>query len=275
MVNPHAVGDMVEAGQLLAVITVPAWASDQSEYLLLKKQNASKAIIDGVRQKLHLSGMPEEMLALVDSTNQIQTELKIVSPISGVITELMVYIGMNVERSMTLAEVQGTNPVWVTAYIPEKDLVLTAGRARVTLPAYPDRAFQIVDTIILPQADPVTRNLPLRFLVNNSEGLLRPGLSARVSLRAIGPEGLIIPTQSLIDMGEEQRVIVRAEDGTFVPKAVTKGQESGELTLISKGLSEGEQIVTVGLFLIDSEANLRGALERLAPQADLKPPYSN
>ncbi|MDR2460870.1 MAG: efflux RND transporter periplasmic adaptor subunit [Deltaproteobacteria bacterium] len=262
-VTPLAVGDYVEVDDELAIITVPGWASDQSEYLLLKKQNAPKNIIEGVREKLRLSGMPQEMLDKVESTGKVQTELSIKSPVAGVITELNVFMGMNVDRAMTLAVIQGTSPIWVTAFVPERDLNLTTGRARITLPAFPSRAFEILEMTVLPQADPVTRNVPVRFKVKNEDRLLRPGLSAQVRFRATGAEGLIIPTQSLIDLGDTQRVIVMAADGSFVPKAVKKGASSNDETLITEGLVEGEEIVTVGLFLIDSEANLRGALERL------------
>ncbi|MDR2349756.1 MAG: efflux RND transporter periplasmic adaptor subunit [Deltaproteobacteria bacterium] len=262
--TPLAVGDFVEEGDLLATVTVPGWASDQSEYLLLKSQNASKNILSGVREKLRLSGMPEEMLARVDSTSRAQTELKITSPIAGVVTELSIFPGMNADRSMTLAVIQGTDPVWVTAYVPEKDLHLTSGRARVTLPAFPDRAFEILNLSVLPKADPVTRSVPVRLTIRNPGGLLKPGLLASLRLRSSGEEGLLIPTQSLIDLGEEKRVIVRKEDGSFLPQPVKTGFASGDQTLVSEGLSEGDEIVSVGLFLIDSEANLRGALARLS-----------
>jgi Cu(I)/Ag(I) efflux system membrane fusion protein len=258
------VGDSVVKGERLAVITVPGWAADQSEYLLLKSQNAGKAIVSGVREKLRLSGMPEEMLNLVDQTSKIQTELSVSSPISGVITELWVYPGMNADKSMTLAVIQGTDPAWVTAFIPEKDLHLTAGRARITLPAFPGVAFEATESLILPNADKVTRSVPVRFTVNNPERLLKPGLLATVRLRLQGKEGLIIPTQSLIDLGDEQRVILVQEDGSFLPQKVTGLFSSGDQTLISDGLKEGDKLVSEGLFLIDSEANLRGALNRLA-----------
>ncbi|MDR1111913.1 MAG: efflux RND transporter periplasmic adaptor subunit, partial [Deltaproteobacteria bacterium] len=86
-----AVGDLVEEGQELARITVPAWASDQSEYLLLKGQRADRRLIGGVREKMRLNGMPEEMLAEVDQTGQVQTTLRLVAPVSGVLTALDVY----------------------------------------------------------------------------------------------------------------------------------------------------------------------------------------
>src|SRR3546814_15534725 len=53
------------------------------------------------------------------------------------------------------------------------------------------------------------------------------------------------------------------EGGQFRPVAVQAGQSGGGFTEILSGLKGGERIVASGQFLIDSEANLSGALERL------------
>ncbi|MDR2604660.1 MAG: efflux RND transporter periplasmic adaptor subunit [Desulfovibrio sp.] len=259
-----AVGDTVEAGQTLVEITVPAWAADQSEYLLLRSQRAAPEIVRGVRERLRLSGMPEEMLKIVDTTGRVQTGLTVKAPLGGVITSLDVYPGMNVDKGMTLATIQGTNPVWVTADVPERDIHLVGGkRIRVTVPAYPDRVFFAESATLLPKADQATRTVPLRLTLDNAEGLLKPGLTASIRLRGESEESLLIPTQSLIDLGDEQRVVVRAADGSFVPKRVRVLRASRDATAVLDGLEEGEDVVVSGLFLIDSEANLRGALDRM------------
>jgi Cu(I)/Ag(I) efflux system membrane fusion protein len=259
-----AVGDTVLAGQELAFITVPGWASDQSEYLLLKGQKADSRLIGGVREKLRLNGMPEEMLAQVDSTGEVQTSMSLTSPISGVVTSLDIYPGMNIDKNMTIAVIQGYDPIWVTAEVPEGDLELAEdSRLRVTAAAWPGRVFEVENQVLLPQANADTRTVPLRLTVPNPEGLLKPGLTASIRLRNTGPEALIIPTQSLIDLGEEKRVITVASDGAFIPKTVSVlGSSSGE-TAISSGIAPGETVVVSGLFLIDSEANLSGALDRM------------
>ncbi|MDR2367277.1 MAG: efflux RND transporter periplasmic adaptor subunit [Deltaproteobacteria bacterium] len=259
-----AVGDTVTEGQEIARITVPAWASDQSEYLLLKNQRADPKLIGGVREKLRLSGMPEEMLAEVDATGKVQTSLRILSPVTGAVTALDVYPGMNAEKNMTVAVIQGYDPVWVTAEVPEADLALAlGGRARVTLAAWPGEVFEATERAVLAKANGDTRTVPLRLTVPNPDGRLKPGLTAGVRLRGPGPEGLIIPTQGLIDLGEEKRVITVATDGSFLPRKVTVGGSSGGETVVTDGLSEGDTVVVTGLFLIDSEANLTGALERM------------
>ncbi|MDR1109635.1 MAG: efflux RND transporter periplasmic adaptor subunit, partial [Deltaproteobacteria bacterium] len=267
----------VEEGQELARITVPAWASDQSEYLLLKSQGADRRLIGGVREKMRLSGMPEEMLGEVDASGQVQTTLRLLAPVPGVITALDVYPGMNVDKNMTLAVIQGLDPIWVTAEVPESDLALAqAGRARITAPAWPGEVFEASGQTVLAKANPETRTVSLRLSVPNPDGRLKPGLTAAVRLRGPGPEGLIIPTQSLIDLGHEQRVITRLADGGFLPKLVRVAASSGGQTVVSDGLDEGDEVVASGLFLIDSEANLSGALERMrrpeGADPDVPPP---
>jgi Cu(I)/Ag(I) efflux system membrane fusion protein len=260
-----ALGDRVEAGAALADITVPAWASDQSEYLLLKGQQADAQLVRGVRERLRLSGMPESMLREVDGSGKVQTRLTLRAPLAGVITSLEVYPGMNVDKGMTIAVVQGINPVWVTADVPERDLRLVSeGRGiRVSIAAYPDQVFYAQSFTLLPKADQNTRTVPLRLSLDKSSGLLRPGMTASIRLRGEGAEGLIIPTMSLIDLGDEQRVIVRNQDGSFTPRLVQALQTSRNETALASGLEEGEEVVVTGLFLIDSEANLRGALARM------------
>lgn len=264
-IYPLAVGDAIAKGAPLAEITVPAWAADQSEYLLLKNQKAANDILNGVREKMRLTGMPEEMLAAVDKTGKVQTRLTLKALVSGIITSFNVYPGMNVSKDMVLAVIEGADPVWVTASVPESDLHLLMGknRLRVTVQAYPDRVFTADKITLLPRADPETRTVPLRLSVANADGLLRPGMTATITLRGTGAESLLVPTQSIIDLGYEQRVVTRAADGTFAPKAVRILRSARDETAIASGLEEGEDVVVSGLFLIDSEANLRGALEKM------------
>ncbi|MDR2502950.1 MAG: efflux RND transporter periplasmic adaptor subunit [Deltaproteobacteria bacterium] len=260
-----AVGDTVRAGAPLAEITVPEWAADQSEYLLLKNQKADAAVVRGVRERLRLSGIPEEMLKELDTSGRVQTRMTIQAPLGGVITVLDVYPGMNVDKNMTMATIQGTNPIWITADVPERDIPLVAsgGRMRISVPAWPERVFYPDSFVLLPQVSQDTRTVPLRLSLSNADGLLKPGMTASIRLRGSGEEAILIPTQSLIDLGEEQRVITRAADGGFAPKIVRVMRHSRDKTALAEGLEEGEEVVVSGLFLIDSEANLRGALERM------------
>ncbi|MBJ3867182.1 efflux RND transporter periplasmic adaptor subunit, partial [Salmonella enterica subsp. enterica serovar Indiana] len=53
------------------------------------------------------------------------------------------------------------------------------------------------------------------------------------------------------------------DEGKFVPKQIHVLHESQQQSGIGTGLNEGDTVVVSGLFLIDSEANITGALERM------------
>ncbi|EGK27702.1 cation efflux system protein cusB domain protein [Shigella flexneri VA-6] len=134
--------------------------------------------------------------------------------------------------------------MWVTAAIPESIawLVKDASQFTLTVPARPDKTLTIRKWTLLPGVDAATRTLQLRLEVDNAD-------------------------EALIDTGNEQRVITVDADGRFVPKRVAVFQASQGVTALRSGLAEGEKVVSGGLFLIDSEANISGALERMRSES--------
>jgi membrane fusion protein, copper/silver efflux system len=73
----------------------------------------------------------------------------------------------------------------------------------------------------------------------------------------------VVPDDALIATGQQTRVIVAETDGHFRPLAVRTGRSADGYTEILSGVHGGEKVVVSGQFLIDSEASLSGALERL------------
>ncbi|EOT2585604.1 efflux RND transporter periplasmic adaptor subunit, partial [Shigella flexneri] len=121
-------------------------------------------------------------------------------------------------------------------------LVKDASQFTLTVPARPDKTLTIRKWTLLPGVDAATRTLQLRLEVDNAD-------------------------EALIDTGNEQRVITVDADGRFVPKRVAVFQASQGVTALRSGLAEGEKVVSGGLFLIDSEANISGALERMRSES--------
>ena len=95
---------------------------------------------------------------------------------------------------------------------------------------------------------------------------------AEVILRAsAGTPVPLLPTEALIATGSDSRVIVVRSDGAFEPVRVRTGRSDGTRIEILDGLRGGEQVVTSGQFLIDSEASLSGALQRLGNRRRARP----
>ena len=80
---------------------------------------------------------------------------------------------------------------------------------------------------------------------------------------AVGAPQPLVPTDAIVAEGVDTRVIVVLDDGQFRPVRVRTGRSADGQTEILAGLQGGERIVTSGQFLLDSEASLSGALERL------------
>lgn len=269
-VYPLTLGDKVQQGTPLIDITIPEWVEAQSEYLLLSATGGAALQVKGILERLRLAGMPEEDIQRLRKQRVIQTHFTLKAPIAGVITAFNLRNGMNIAKDNVVAQIQGIDPVWVTAAVPESITALLKESTQFSLavPAYPDQDFPIQQWNLLPGADPVTRTLQLRLLVDNKQERLKPGMNAYLELNLQGPEQLLIPSEAVIDTGQQQRVITVNSQGHFVPKAVKIIHESQSQTAV-EGLSEGESVVVNGLFLIDSEANINGALERLHAGNDI------
>lgn len=272
-IYPLAVGEPIQKGEPIAVLTIPAWVETQSEYLALKQMGAVQNDLNSVLERLRLNGMPESSIAQFIKSGKVQTRFTIRSPISGVITALNLRLGMNVTKEGVIAQIQGTNPLWVNASLSQSaaDLLNKDVQLALSVPAYPTRKIKINNWLILPSADATSRTINIRAEIDNTENLLKPGMTAYLNLIAEGDESLLIPSQAIVDSGKEQHVIRVGESGEFIPERVRRSHESQQMAAISEGLQVGDKIVTQGIFLIDSEANIAGALERMESSPEQQP----
>ena len=79
---------------------------------------------------------------------------------------------------------------------------------------------------------------------------------------------LKVPLEALIRTSDQTRVIVETETNRFAPRVVRVAYESGDKAAIAGGLVQGERVVVSGQFMLDSEANLRGELERISAEPE-------
>ncbi len=268
-VYPLTVGDKVKQGTPLLELTIPDWVEAQSEYLLLQETGGTATQVEGILERLRLAGMPDDDIRRLKTTRKIQTRFTLKAPIDGVITAFDLRAGMNIAKDNVVAKIQGMDPVWVSVAVPESIawLIKDASQFAIQVPAWPGKTFSINKWTILPSVDSATRTLQLRLQVNNPDEALKPGMNAYLQLTSESAPMLLIPSKALIDSGSEQRVITVDNEGRFVPKIVQAFHESNGVTAIRSGLQEGEKVVASGLFLIDSEANISGALERMRAKA--------
>jgi len=267
-VHGRAPGDVVAAGAPLVDVLNPEWLGAQQEYLAVKA-TGDAALAQAARQRLLLLGQPAALVERVERSGQPVALQTITAPAGGVITELMVRAGMALAPGMTLARINGLGTVWLEAAVPEAQAaVVQPGQpVQARFAAWPGQVVTGRVTAVLPEANRETRTLRLRIELPNPGQRLKAGLFAQVRLQGPQREALVLPAEAVIRTGQRALVYLAEPGGRFRPVEVTLGEELGEQLVIRSGLSEGQQVVASGQFLIDSEASLQGVMARAATPA--------
>ncbi|MBJ3816709.1 efflux RND transporter periplasmic adaptor subunit [Shimwellia pseudoproteus] len=266
----NASQQFVKRGEPLALLWYPQWAAAQQEYLAVRRLGDG-SLTAAARARLQLQFMPEAVIRSAERSGKPQTRVTLTAPADGYISKLTVRAGTQVAAAQELFELSSLDPVWVVISYPESlaSQITTGSTLEATTQSWPGEVFQGKVEELLPDLDVTTRTLQARVVLHNPRHLLKPGMYLKTRLAQGGPAQavLVIPEEALIMTGNNNRVLVTRGDGYFTPVTVTTGRSQNGWTEITSGLSEGQQVVTSGQFLIDSEASLHSALPQMADSA--------
>jgi membrane fusion protein, multidrug efflux system len=95
--------------------------------------------------------------------------------------------------------------------------------------------------------DPITRSVQVRAEIDNSEGLLRPGMLLTVGLTLNERETLVVPEQALVPSQGRQFVFVVDEENIVRRVEVELGRRRPGLAEIVSGVVPGQRVVTQGV----------------------------
>ncbi|MEF9956181.1 MAG: efflux RND transporter periplasmic adaptor subunit [Acinetobacter sp.] len=268
----HAVGDIISQGSPIADISIPEWTGEQTEFLAVLR-TGDRSLIQASKQRLQLLGIPQDVIHRVERTHKIQSNITLSAPVSGFIDSLDVRSGMALGMGQTLVSIKGFNPIWLEAAVPETQIaaIKRGGNVEAIFAAFTKTVTgKVID--ILPTLDTTSRTIKVRIELPNADGQLKPGMFASVKLSSNPQSSLVIPEQAVIRTGTRNIVLVAQEQGRFEPVTVQLGQSDGNRVAILQGLKVGQKIVISGQFLIDSEANLQGVLDKLNNGKSVTPP---
>lgn len=261
----RAVNDTVKKGQLLAEVYAPDLFAAQQEFVLATKAK-DPVLAAGARQRLLLLGLSESQVGRLAQTSVPQRRVSYYAPVDGIVTELGAREGAQVMPGMALYTLADLSKVWVVGEVPEAQAASLApgGAAEARFAALPGRTFSGRVDYVVPEVNPQTRTVRVRTVLDNEGSLLKPGMFADMLLsRGQTRDALMVPSEALIRTGTRNTVIVAEAEGRFRPVEVQLGMQRDGQTEILSGLQAGQQVVASGQFLIDSEANLRGAYSKL------------
>ena len=276
------VGEQVSAGDLLFEIYSPEMVTTQQEYLsameYVERLRAREAYADAVeraeslleaaRERLRYWDMTPAQIDALASTRQVSRTISFVSPASGFIVEKMgdSLEGTRISPGMTVLKVADHSVLWAEVEFYEHDVrhLREGQRVAVTVDAFPGRRWDGAILFFRPAMNPDTRTLTAFVEVDNTDLRLRPRMFANIDVQVPGVAGaLIVPADAVLHSGARAVAIVAEGGGRFTPREVRLGVAAGGRQQVVDGLDVGETIVTSSQFLIDSESNLRAAIDQL------------
>ena len=193
------------------------------------------------------------------------SEVAIRSPIAGQIVDRHASLGAVVSPSQVLFKVKDIQEVWAVGRVYQQNAgqVAAGATATLTLQAHPGRSWPGTIDYVAPALDERTRTLAVRMVLDNPEGLLRPGLFGELSIQPANSEAKTAPfirADAVQKIGNDLVVFVpEPEEGRFHAVPVAVGRAGKGRVQVLNGLKVGDRYVSAGAFVLKSEL-LRGEL---------------
>lgn len=180
------------------------------------------------------------------------------SPIAGQVISRHATMGEVVEPGTTLFEIADLSQVWIMGQVFAQDVEAArlAAPATLTLRSLPNRDWTGSVDYVAPALDEHTRTLPVRMVLKNKDGALRPGLFGVMRLPGAEnpPEVPTVNAEAVQTIEGEFYVFVpESSEGTFRAISVRLGRSDRGRIEVLAGLSPGDRYVGAGAFVLKSE----------------------
>lgn len=273
----NAIWTPVRAGDPLFDLYSPELYNAQLNYLvaLRAEGDAGGPLTRASLARLQLFDLAPEFLAELTRTGTAQRNYPYRSPASGYVIEKMVVEGQMTRSGEKLLRLADLSTVWILAQLYEQDLpfVHDGQPATVRLTYGATRDYPATVDMVVPQVEAQTRTATARLVLANPGETLRPGMFAEVRLTAeLAADAVLVPDLAVLRSGERTTVFLALPDGGFEPREITLGARSeGNFYQVLSGLAAGERVVTSGQFMLDSESQLREAIQKMLKSAEGTP----
>jgi Cu(I)/Ag(I) efflux system membrane fusion protein len=180
--------------------------------------------------------------------------------------------GARGDAGMLVYRIADLSRVWIDAEVFEADLphVSVDQPAKVELPYLPGQNYEGKVDFIYPELQAKTRTGRVRVVLKNQDLTLKPDMYANVTLEVALGARLTVPESAIVYTGPRRLVFVDLGEGKLRPQEVQLGVHSEGLYEVTEGLSEGEQVVVSGNFLIAAESRIRSAAQYWEDSRDAK-----
>ena len=260
LVELNADSDIAQLHALEAAAELSSTVYERDK-LQFQDQAISKAQLDADAADL------KNKRAVVAAQAALVAKKTLRAPFAGQLGITTVNPGQYLNTGDKVVTLQSVDPIYVDFKLPQQELArITTGQSvTLTTDSYPGVSFTGKINAIDPKIDSSTRNFQAEATIANPEHRLLPGMFARVSVSYGGTERYLTLPQTAITYNPYGTTIFVAEHKAPPadqppPKAgkpaattlfaqqvfVTLGPTRGDQVAVTKGIKEGDLVVTSG-----------------------------
>lgn len=209
---------------------------------------------------LQILGCRDEEIASIDpkSEGESISHYWIRAPFDGTVISKDVSLKEQVHTDTQILRIADLSTVWISADIYEENVPILktlAGKAvRVRNQAWPDREFEAEVFFTGEIMDEATRTISMRAVANNEDRLLKPGMFVTIELdEQAQQQSLAVPLSAVQEHAGQQFVYLHLGEGKFERRDVVLGKRNKQAVEVLDGLTEGDEVVVSGGFVLKSK----------------------
>ncbi len=282
-------GDNVQKGQTLLVISSPDLASSFADYEKSKADEVlSRKALERAQmlyQRGAIAAKDVETAQDAEDKAKIDVEtaehrvrllgsdpahpsplIELKAPVSGTIVEQNVAGSEGIkslDNTPNLFTIANLSQVWVVCDVFENDLgeVHLGDAAEIRLNAFPNHVYKGRVTDISRVLDPNTRSAKVRIVLPNPDGTLRSGMFAVATFRSRQlTDRVVVPSTAIMRLHDKDWVFRKEGDKQFRKIAVqADGLAPDGMQEIRQGVKAGDEVVTNALEFSTDVAEKRSA----------------
>jgi RND family efflux transporter MFP subunit len=168
------------------------------------------------------------------------------SPIDGVVTDISVNLGQQAPMGVAIATVATTQKMRMTIFVvaSEINLLKTGQEAKVTIESGDPITATITE--LSSSADPETRLFRVELEMENSKGILKPGMFARAQIVVADLRQVLAVDNNAVFFDEGITKVYIVQNDTAFARSIEIGPGDGRKTQVLSGLEPGQPVVVTG-----------------------------
>lgn len=217
----------------------------KQEISLVEKQK--EVIVHSAKGQLKIMGISEGTVDDSIKSGKVTANLPIVAPVSGIVSERSISLGESVDPNKKVFSIVNLNPIWVMVDIFQEQIPKVKEGQTVRIETPSKQTLKGTISSVGSVVDASTKTLHVRIIVENPNHILRPGMfvTAQINVSGGTQVGLVIPESAVVHY-QDRPYVYKEHENKFEPVFIATGLTTDAGVVVSKGLKEGDSIVSLG-----------------------------